>query len=886
MKNKRIMQRLGIALSAILLWPATPQAAVFIVTSGSDSGPGTLREAAAAANTTTGQDTIRIQDASPLLTSAVDFTDPVIIEGQGAVLQGGGLRLVGGQNVIRELAIVQCEIGIEMVSGANVIQGCAIGTDWGGSPIGGNQVGIRIAGYGNMVGGDRLAGQGNIISGNQQTGVLIESGGNSLCGNIIGLTADQAQALPNGFTGIALRNTDTNAIGLAREGWGNIIAGNGFPVYPDGNTRAGILLDNAHVNSIQNNLIGINAAGSAQPNVAGIHLMNGSGHNLIGGYLSESHHERNIISGNQEAGIYVADSGYTSICGNYIGLDASGTTAIPNKYGIQDRTLSDIGGLNIDAEHRLGNIISGNLLTGITTAGNGTVTGNTIGLNAAGSAAVPNAIGLEIINAFGAYIGAPTPEGRNVIAGNSQYGIKIIYGLYTTIVGNYLGTSHDGLTVIGNGIAQIYVDFGYTGYTYSSCWIGRTGPGEGNLLCGGQTGIYFEEYGPGDHWAGIYNNQIGVLADGAVAAPGMENGIMISNYQPALIGGREPNEGNLIAGCTNGINVAGHSVAISGNTICAFGNKGILLQPGANGDKPVPVISVADAGLVSGTAQANDVIEVFKAEPGVGQGGSLVLVGWTTADATGVWQLFPNGLAGGDYACATATRNGQTSEFSLNKLVTELIPTPSRTSTPTISETATPTLTLTPSASITPTRTRTPTPSISPTFSATATATPTATETETFTATPTLTETMTATLTMTGTTTFTQSPTCSASVTATVTPIGTLTATATPTSVPTALPTRTPTPTPICTATAPGIRAYPNPAREFVHFAVKLEQAGEAKVRIYNFSGEQVVEVKASLPAGQGVLTWDCRAVAPGVYLVRLVQNGKEIGKSKVAVVR
>jgi hypothetical protein len=82
--------------------------------------------------------------------------------------------------------------------------------------------------------------------------------------------------------------------------------------------------------------------------------------------------------------------------------------------------------------------------------------------------------------------------------------------------------------------------------------------------------------------------------------------------------------------------------------------------------------------------------------------------------------------------------------------------------------------------------------------------------------------------------------------------------------------------------------AFPNPARNHTTILLKdLEQAGEAKAVICNLSGEPVCVLRAAVTAGAGKsLVWDCRNIAPGLYLVYLTLDGKQIGKGKVAVVR
>ena len=87
----------------------------------------------------------------------------------------------------------------------------------------------------------------------------------------------------------------------------------------------------------------------------------------------------------------------TVIDGNFIGTDVTGTTAIPNWDGI---ILSDAGGVTIggpDPSQR--NLISGNDQSGIAVFGNSdevSIEGNFIGTDATGNAAIPNRNGVFV----------------------------------------------------------------------------------------------------------------------------------------------------------------------------------------------------------------------------------------------------------------------------------------------------------------------------------------------------------------------------------------------------------------------------------------------------------------------------------------------------------
>lgn len=134
-------------------------------------------------------------------------------------------------------------------------------------------------------------------------------------------------------------------------------------------------------------------ASAAPNNYAGAIFEFGARNNFIGGPNAA---QRNIISGNVYYGILVNDTNSDGnvILGNYIGLDASGSFAVPNDYsgiGIYyDQRNTVIGGANAGA----GNVISGNVTYGVfisdtNTSGN-VVEGNIIGADITGTNALGN----------------------------------------------------------------------------------------------------------------------------------------------------------------------------------------------------------------------------------------------------------------------------------------------------------------------------------------------------------------------------------------------------------------------------------------------------------------------------------------------------------------
>lgn len=657
----------------------------YAVTNTADEEYGSLHWAVDQANANSGLDTISFEVSSPVQLPAElpAIIDPVVIEGRGATLTGISsgtfclLTLSGGSDgsAIRNLTLLQSNRGIAIISSGNHISGCNLGLDWSGAANGLGD-GIVVSGAGNLIGGG-TPDERNVIAGNYGSGIILEGAscqGNSICGNIIGLDGAQIQA-PGNHYGITIDGATNNWIGLPIAGQGNIICGNYRGIDAPGTQRT-------WNNIIQNNYIGLNLGEIAMPNDSGIYLKAADSY-LIGGARGSGKHERNIISGNTTTAIHISGRGNT-ISGNYIGTNSTGTVAIANRTGIElygDGNL--IGGPNQDADTIRGNIISGNQYgVGIWAEApylgeNNSVVGNIIGLNAAGNAAIPNYQGTAI-GGIHTLIGGGGSQNRNIVSGNPNGGI-VFNGTSGRIIGNFIGTDSTGTVPIPNNKGGVLL------LAASGTQVGGVTANERNIIVDAQFGIVLA-MSEGNTIAG---NWVGVLADQRPQGAAYPYGISIMASQGNFIGLKEQHCGNLIAGAAVGVTLTGSACISNGlfsNTICAFGTTGIILAgDGANANKTAPGIIIANSSTVSGTAQAQDYIEVFLADRGSGErGGSLRLIGTANADAFGNWSLAPGALTAGDFICATATDLlNNTSEFSCNAIVTSAASTPVVTLSPT-----------------------------------------------------------------------------------------------------------------------------------------------------------------------------------------------------------
>lgn len=138
---------------------------------------------------------------------------------------------------------------------------------------------------------------GNIISG-FQTGLLLDGGasGTIVQSNCFGTDINGTYAIPNGDN-IRVR-TSNNMIGGTRQYEGNLISGA---------ANRGIFFESGSGNTVVQNLIGTNAAGTgAIPNGIGIEAASSGNTTTIGG---EEAGAQNTIAHNTGAGIHVPDGG-------------------------------------------------------------------------------------------------------------------------------------------------------------------------------------------------------------------------------------------------------------------------------------------------------------------------------------------------------------------------------------------------------------------------------------------------------------------------------------------------------------------------------------------------------------------------------------------------
>ena len=398
-------------------------------------------------------------------------------------------------------------------SDSNVVAGNLMGTDATGTislsvnnGSVGEGIGILISSGSqfNRIGTDANgvsdAMERNVISGHngsattadqhtRSVAVVLQGSGtqnNVLAGNYIGTDVNGTSMIANG-TGVKLMEATRNRIGTDSNGSydneeRNIISGNGIAISMDG----------ALNNLVAGNFIGTDVTGmTALPNGplqngtnTGAITLTNSLNNTIGGPLPSA---RNLISGNQTAGIFIQTSVSptgNSIQGNFIGTDITGKQPMGNAgHGV----MIAGGGAGPSNNSIAGNVISANKMSGIWIQGfQNSVQGNFIGTDITGTVDLGNLnhgvlVEVSDVNhtASKNLIGGATPAARNIISGNQLAGVKIAGQGSTSnrVQGNYIGTDITGNNALGNSSDGVLVES-----SASSNTIGGISSGEGNVI--------------------------------------------------------------------------------------------------------------------------------------------------------------------------------------------------------------------------------------------------------------------------------------------------------------------------------------------------------------------------------------------------------------------
>jgi hypothetical protein len=595
-----------------------------------------------------------------------------------------------------------CGVTILINSSGNLVAGNFIGTTAAGdSPLGNGQWGVSFGNYTyyqccgdhNTIGGN-AAGMKNLISGNTAGIALFHETDDLIAGNFMGTDPTGMHPVPQGWAiwlnacqGVTVGGTTPEARNLMAFGGMDISDGTGDSVVQG--------------NDFGTDVTGQNALGQC---LHAIMLESGAHHITIGGNVAGA---KNVLTGSTSWAILSEASCHdVVIAGNFIGTNAAGTAALPTHGGVYIITNPGGGGGSDEYNIRVGtdgdgvgddlerNIISGTLESGITIAGGEgnyvrdvLVAGNYIGLGADGKTAIPNVVNGVNIEALvsGIVIGGVTPAMRNVISGNIAVGVDIVNtSAGSAVLGNFIGTSADGTTLIPNGAGVRLTN------SSDNTIGGSSMSGAGNLI---SQGVLVRAGSSRNLFAG---NTIGPLGDN-----GYDNlprfGVYVEDSSFNTIGGVAPGAGNLIRVIQgSGVTLVGQSAGnqVRGNAIYENGGIGIDLggdgvtrngthapgEQGPNNWQQFPVLSTTQGGpsttvtgTLAGTVGASYWLDFYaNATPdpsGYGEGqvylGSKAV---TVADSSGSVSFTATGLAPaspGQWISATATDPaGNTSEFS------------------------------------------------------------------------------------------------------------------------------------------------------------------------------------------------------------------------------
>ncbi len=454
----------------------------------------------------------------------------------GISIEGSGNIIGGTLSVARNIISGNTGSGI-LITGAaamnNVVAGNYIGTDITGLLAKPNAEGILVTNgaSSNTIGGN-VAGSGNTISGNTLSGVLLSSSsGTVVMGNIIGLGSDGVTILSNSQSGIEVSGGSTNTrIGTNADGADDSAERNII----SGNTQNGVLISGTTTTTVTvaGNFIGTDSTGTLDRGntLDGIAVSSSSGH-LIGGSTAAA---RNIISGNDDDGLsIIGTSSSNTVSGNYFGVDLTGANRVGNSRNAvrlsDGATSNTVGGSSVNARNVISGGTSASFGRGVYISGSGTsqniVSGNYIGLNAAGTSAIGSANSGVLIDAGASNntIGGSTLASGNVISGHTLAGIAIQNTGTTanTIQNNWVGLNASGNAAVANLEAGIaFIDGSSANFALNNVVSGNNKMGIGFFK-------FATTSGAGNNT--VRGNMVGTNPAGTVAIPNTGWGINIED---------------------------------------------------------------------------------------------------------------------------------------------------------------------------------------------------------------------------------------------------------------------------------------------------------------------------------------------------------------------
>jgi hypothetical protein len=454
----------------------------------------------------------------------------------------------------------------------------------------------------------------------------------------------------------------------------------------------GILLSGGGQHTIEGNYLGTDPSGTqARPNGRyGIACV-GCSECTIGGTTAAA---RNLISGNQDAGILIRSGTKNVVQNNWIGVAASGTVALGNGEGIfilagagpgaQDNLIGgDVAGA--------ANVISANgngITIGNAASSGNVVQGNLIGTDASGSLTIGNTFaGININSAP-----ATTIDG-NVIVASGDAGISIQNAAAdgTIVRSNHIGTDASGMTAMPNGLG-IRVSYSASGAPQDT-QIG--GAGTGNVIAfndgAGIVVVAGIASNSGDFVApaGVDIQENAIFSNGALGIDLEDDGVTPNDAGDVDGGANERQNFPVVTGLTP----MGDTTEFDGTLVAAADTPyrieffaSATADPSGNGEGESPL------GTATVMTDGTGVATIAAALPVTVDGGAYVTA--TATDPAGNTSEFgPAFLAGGGSTTSSTVTSSTTSTSSTSTLTTTSTTEESSTSTSTTEEPTTTTST-------------------------------------------------------------------------------------------------------------------------------------------------------------------------------------------------
>ena len=549
----------------------------------SGNGVCTLKAALMQANATPDLDTIEFSIGSGgAQTIALDsalptISNPVIIDGTTQPdFAGTPIIQLNGINAGAGVN------GLTIDAGGSTVRGLVINRFFGSGielrTLGGNVI------EGNFIGTDLT---GKIIDpdkdlqgdefGNFNAGVFI----NGVSGNTIGGSNNIDNDADGFFNEDPVDGLDNDGDTLVDEDpleTGNVIAGNGRTFLSTAGHGVQIFGASATGNLVQGNYIGTDVTGTAKlGNFQNGVFIEGASGNTVGGTTAAA---RNIIMGNQTAGIEIAGSGATGnmVQGNFVGIDVTGANDRGNLDGvvINNAPSNTIGGMLSGARNVLsGNSRYGVWIKGASATGN-LVQGNFIGTDDSGTADLANfASGVYIDSAPNNTVGGTTAAARNIISANNRRGVRIQNSGAT---GNLVQGNYIGTDVTGSSALgngnKIFPSAGVSISGASGNTIGGTVAGARNVISS-NVDYGVEILGSAASGNLIQGNFIGTDVTGTLP---LRNGGGLNLAGIAILGAPSNTIGGTAAGARNVISANGNPFLSPGILIAGNSATGNQVQ--------------------------------------------------------------------------------------------------------------------------------------------------------------------------------------------------------------------------------------------------------------------------------------------------------------------